>query len=105
MKFLKLFFTLIALLSFTTSSYAVTVQESTSEDYLINSGYSKETARLVNLKKHQTAGKEIKTEKSIFSWPIRMLKKLDAYLDPGIDDGSFGTTDINPGSGSRVENL
>jgi hypothetical protein len=37
-----------------------------------------------------------KTEKkTVYNWPVRMLKKFQVYIDPAIDNGRFGQAEIN----------
>lgn len=89
----------------------VSPQEMRSEQYLINQGYSKETARMVNLQHHQANGKAVEKEESVsrklLLWPVRMFKKAHSYIDPAVDDGSFGNTkiDFQPVEYKNVPNL
>jgi hypothetical protein len=78
---------------------------STSEQYLLNRGYSPETIRLINIrKKNPYALPEVKeenvTQKS--SW---YAKKLWHYIDPAADNGNFGNSHINPDGAAVDENL
>lgn len=79
----------IALMAFITvpAMAAVTVEESTDAEYLINSGYSQAVAEDVFMLKNRTAGKPVEPlyEKSqnVF---VRGWKKFYAYLDPAQDN-------------------
>jgi hypothetical protein len=78
----------------------ITVQEARDPQYLQNHGHSPETARLLELNYKQING--ISTEKVVkktaYNWPVRVFKKLQAYIDPAIDNEQFGRTeiDVNP---------
>lgn len=79
----------IALVAFITvpAMAAVTVEETTDAEFLINSGYSQVMAEDVFMLKNRSAGKPIEPlyEKSqnVF---VRGWKKFYAYLDPAQDN-------------------
>jgi len=102
MKIHKSLLILAAFAITTTQASAITVNEASSQQYLINHGYSKETARLVELQKKQVNGEPVYDTKPM---KVRWLRKIHSYLDPAIDDGQFGSTDIRHDSYSKPENL
>ena len=66
---------------------AVTLEETTDAEYLINSGYSQLTAEDVFVSKNRATGKPIEPlyEKSQNRF-VKLCKKFYAYLDPGQDE-------------------
>lgn len=65
---------------------AVTVEETTDAEYLINSGYSQAVAEDVFMTKNRVSGKPIEPlyEKSQNKF-VRVCKKFYAYIDPAVD--------------------
>ena len=82
----KLLLTLVVSIFFNVvANAAVTVQQSTETEYLINSGYSELTAEEVHIIKNRVAGKACEPlyeKKSDTNKFVRFLKKTYAYLDP-----------------------
>lgn len=80
---------LVALCVFITvpTMAAVTVEETTDAEYLINSGYSQAVAEDVFMSKNRASGKPIEPlyEKSQNKF-VRVCKKFYAYLDPGVEE-------------------
>lgn len=75
------------------SAYTIT-EETTSPEYIINSGYSSVTADHVQLEKARAKNQEYKTERTLKkSW----WRKAWEYIDYGTDDGTLLQHDINPG--------
>ena len=76
---------------------AVTVEESTDAEYLINAGYSQLTAEDVFILKNRVNGKPIEPlyEKSQNRF-VKACKKLRAYIDPGMDEPDRLHHDIKP---------
>lgn len=66
---------------------AVTVEETTDAEYLINSGYSQAVAEDVFMSKNRASGKPIEPlyEKSQNKF-VRVCRKFYAYLDPAIEE-------------------
>ena len=98
----KYFILLICLLGFSAQSYAVvTTQELTTNNYLKQQGYSPEMSRLVDLKKSQNAGTDMTYKNTDPAWYetnkcVKYVRKIFIYLDPGLDNGKFGTNVIKP---------
>jgi len=76
---------------------AVTVEESTEPEYLINSGYSQLTAEDVFMQKNRVNGKPVEPlyEKSQNKF-VKACKKFYAYLDPSIDEPDRLHHDVSP---------
>ena len=76
---------------------AVTVEESTDVEYLLNSGYSQLTAEDVFMQKNRVGGKAIEPlyEKSQNKF-VNVCKKIYAYIDPSIDEPDRLHHDIKP---------
>ncbi len=76
---------------------AVTVEESTDAEYLINAGYSQITAEDVFISKNRVNGKPIEPlyEKSQNKF-VKACKKFYAYLDPSIDEQDRIHHDVQP---------
>ena len=89
----------IALLAFLTvpAKAAVTVEQSTDPEYLINQGYSQLTAEDVLIQKNRANGKPIEPlyEKSQ-NGIVKAWRKLHAYIDPGLDEPDRIHHDIKP---------
>lgn len=76
---------------------AVTVEETTDAEYLINAGYSQMTAEDVFMQKNRVNGKPVEPlyEKSQNAF-VRACKKFYAYLDPSQDEMDRLHHDIKP---------
>ena len=76
---------------------AVTVEESTDVEYLLNSGYSQLTAEDVFMQKNRVGGKAVEPlyEKSQNKF-VNVCKKIYAYIDPSIDEPDRLHHDIKP---------
>ena len=85
-KELLLLSTLVALVSMPVMA-AVTVEETTDSEYLINSGYSQIMAEDVFMSKNRVNGKTIEPlyEKSQNKF-VKACRKLYAYIDPAQDE-------------------
>lgn len=65
--------------------------EMTNETYMKNQGYSDETIRLINLQIYKPFEEQEKQ-----GTPIgRAWRKINAFLDPGYDNGQFGQQNID----------
>lgn len=75
---------------------AVTIEESTDAEYLINAGYSQTLAEDVFMQKNRLAGNPVEPlyEKSQNKL-VRAWRKFHAYLDPGLDEPDRLHHDIN----------
>lgn len=82
------------------SGAAVTIDQTTSKDFLINSGYSEALSESVNLGKAWATGQEYYTdaEKNYknSSGFARFWKKTYQYFDPAAEDFSFFHHNISP---------
>ncbi len=71
----------------------ITVEESTSEKFLQNNGYSVQTTDMVNVSKARGVGEEYYThgeqELSHSNGFVKFWRKLYAYFDPAAEDYSF----------------
>ena len=76
---------------------AMTVEESTDAEYLINGGYSQMAAEDVFMAKNRASGKAIEPlyEKSQNKF-VRACKKFYGYIDPSIDEQDRIHHDIQP---------
>jgi len=104
-----LFLTAVLLIS-STKCMALTVSESTSEQYLMNHGYSKETARLVDLKHKQINGEPVVNpyENTDLTTRQKLIRNVQTYTDPAVDEGDFGNTkikDIPPAFAKKSKTL
>ena len=72
---------------------AVSVERSTSNEYIINSGYSKAIAESIDISKARSAGREYYTpDEQAYrnSSPIvKFLRKFYMYTDPAAEDYSM----------------
>ena len=86
---------LVALMTISAHA-AVTVEETTDAEYLINAGYSQATAEDIFMLKNRANGKTIEplyeTSQNIF---VRGWKRFYSYLDPAIDSPDRIHHDIN----------
>lgn len=97
----KVLLILTALLIFSTPSFAeLTTDEAISPSYILNHGYSKETARIMSLQHAQVNGTSPKYKGSDPEWyesnkAVKLVRDVFIYFDPGLDNGRFGTDDID----------
>lgn len=82
------------------SNAAVTVDQTTSRDYLLKSGYSEAMSESVSLGHARATGEEYYTEgekryMNDSKW-VRFWKKAYAYFDPAAEDYSFYHHNIEP---------
>ena len=79
------------------SNAAVTVEQGTDPEYLINSGYSELTAEEIQIQKNRVAGQPVEPlyehKHNKFT---RFLKKCYSYIDPAWDNDERYHHDINP---------
>ena len=92
MKIKELILTSALLLSVLPASAYVVVDETTTPEYLINQGYSTQTADLVQLEKAKIKNLAYKKISMKTFW-----RKVWVYVDFGVDDGSLLQHDIKPG--------
>lgn len=91
----KLLFTFFVYLAFVIpiSAGVLTTEESSSEPYIVNHGYSEEMARLIDLQNKQINGEEFKFKSRDPQWysdkRINFIRNVFMYFDPGLDDGKF----------------
>ena len=94
----KLLFTvaIMAILAVPTKA-AMTVEQSTDAEYLINQGFSQMAAEDVFIQKNRANGKSIEPlyEKSQNKF-VKVCKRIYAYLDPSIDEPDRIHHDIKP---------
>lgn len=100
-KELSILSILFALFLLHLPSYAaITNDDLTSEKYIINHGYSGETARLIDLQRAQIngttptyKGKETWYADKLSNWfsekQVNFVRKSFIYFDDGLDDGKF----------------
>lgn len=75
---------------------AITREEAMSQTYLENHGHSAETVRLINLQNAQINGVQTVYKSKDPDWyttnkPIKFLRQVFIYFDPGLDDDKFGS--------------
>ena len=72
---------------------AVSVDRTTTKEYLINNGYSKQISDSVNVSKARALGEEYYTEDELKllrdSKPKKFWRRLYNYFDPAAEDYSF----------------
>ncbi|MBR1461387.1 hypothetical protein IJ596_07155 [bacterium] len=72
---------------------AVTVDQTTSRDYIMNQGFSEDTYEIVTVSKNRSLGKEYYTAKERRDQElpkiVRFFRKFYTYAEPGADDFSF----------------
>lgn len=80
------------------SCAALTPEESTSEAYLKNHGYSSEMARLIDLQNAQINGVKTDFKSKDPAWyadkKVNFIRRAFMYFDCGLDDGKFMQNDI-----------
>lgn len=86
MKRSLLYLTILGVLVTIPANSAVTVEEMTDAEYVINAGYSQAVAEDIFMQKNRVTGKAIEPlyEKTQNKF-IKACKKLHAYIDPAID--------------------
>ena len=72
---------------------AVTVDQATSRDYILNQGFSEDTYEIITVEKNRGVGKEYytaaeRTDRNM-NPVLRFFRKFYAYTDPGAQDFSF----------------
>ncbi len=92
----------------TLPAYAeLTVDDTVNSEYLINHGYSKDTARIVNKNIAQQNGEPLseEVEKEYYNQPVvKYVRRFFMYLDPSLDDHSF-MNDHSMNTTSRYDDL
>ena len=75
---------------------SVTVEQSTSPEYIINSGYSQVTAEEITIMKNRIDGKPVEPlyEKKQNKF-VRFCRRVYGYIDPSIDTEERYYHDIN----------
>lgn len=97
----KVLFILTAFLLLTAPSFAeLTTDDAISPAYIINHGYSKECARIINLQHAQINGTKSQYDpntphKYENNKAVKFVKDLFIYIDPAIDNGKFGKDNID----------
>lgn len=106
MKKLLLAITFVLILNL--PSFAViTTEEATSEDYILNHGYSAEFYRVMDAQNAQVNGTKPKYKVNEPSWytsnkAVSFIRRTFIYIDPALDDGKYGTGhDIKPQSSTN----
>ena len=82
------------------SSAIITPEEATSETYIQNHGHSDEVSRLIDLQKAQINGGKTEYKSKDPSWyndclPVKFVRRVFMYFDPGLDDGNFMQNNID----------
>ena len=97
MKKSLLYLAILGVLITIPANSAVTVEEMTDAEYLINSGYSQLTAEDIFMQKNRANGKPIEPlyEKSQNKF-VKACKKIYAYIDPSVDEVDRLHHDIKP---------
>ncbi len=96
-----LFILLLALISTNLPSYAfITTDESTSQEYIQNHGYSDEMSRLIDLQNAQINGAKSKYKGKDPDWytsnkTVNFVRRAFMYFDCGLDDGKFMQNNID----------
>ena len=87
MKRSLLFLAILSMLVTIPANSAVTVEETSDAEYMINSGYSQATAEDVFMMKNRVNGKPIEPlyEKDQNKF-VKACKRFFAYIDPVMDD-------------------
>ena len=98
---IKLFLVLAIMFSLQGQSMAsVSVEEALSEDYMRNSGYSRQIYETVSVGRARANGEEFysraETEYAKLRGPRKFVRKVFLYFDPARDDFSFYHHDIHP---------
>ena len=79
-------------------SAVITTEESTSEQYIQNHGYSPEMSRLIDLQDAHINGSEPQHLSTNPSWysdkKVNFIRRAFMYFDPGLDDEKFGSNKI-----------
>ena len=76
---------------------AVTVEETTDAEYLLNSGYSQMTAEDVFMQKNRVNGKSVEPwDEKAQNKALNVCRKLYSYIDPSIDEPDRLHHDVSP---------
>ncbi len=77
----------------------ITPEEATSETYIQNHGHSDEMSRLIDLQNAQINGAKSVYKGTDPAWyaekKVNFARKVFMYFDPALDDGKFGTNNID----------
>lgn len=98
----RIIFAVLAYVIVTLPSFAIlTTDEATSQNYIINHGYSPETARMMDLQHSQITGEKKVFKSSDPDWyttnkAVYFVRRVFMYFDCGLDNGNFGKEKINP---------
>ena len=99
MKLKILSIVLIACLIPLAANAAVTVDKTTTQEYLMNNGYSKQIYDSVNVTRARATGQEYYSSEersyNSMSPTRRFFRRLHSYIDPAIDDYSFYHHDVH----------
>jgi len=100
MKLKLLSVALILFMTQLSSSAAISVERTMSPDYLLNNGYSKQIYDSIHVTRARALGEPYYSSEEIkeqnMKKKFKVLKKIQAYIDPAIDDYSFYHHDISP---------
>ena len=79
---------------------AITVDQSTSKEFVMNQGFSEDTYEIITVEKNRGVGKEYYTAAERrdreLNPVLRFFRKLYSYTDPGAQDFSFYHHNNNP---------
>lgn len=93
MKIKLLLIAVLALALQSQANAAISVDQTMTQEYLQNNGYSKQIYDTVNVSRARALGEEFYSSEEIkyknSKAPVRLWRKFHAYLDPAIDDFSF----------------
>jgi hypothetical protein len=82
------------------SEAAISVEQTMSPEYLLNNGYSKQIYDSIQVTRARALGEKYYSSEEIADQnrekKFRILKKIQAYIDPAVDDYSFYHHDISP---------
>lgn len=104
----KSLITIFAILMVNVQCFALVTTETSSSKYLEQHGYSSETVRIIDLNKSQINSVDATYKTSKENWEkvnypkcctekrINFVRKVFMYLDPGLNDGTFGSHQIKP---------
>lgn len=82
----------------------ISTDDTTSDEYITNHGYSSEMARLIDLQNKQINGEPSNYKRNEPEWwytnkPVNFIRNTFIYLDPVLDDGKFMQHDIKYSNG------
>lgn len=90
---------LIVLLTAVPAAFSISVDESTSQQYIKKHGYSDEMARLIDLQNAQINGentKYISNQPALYQDKrVNFIRRFFMYFDCGLDDGNFMQNSID----------